>query len=55
MNTEAWPGSLSTVTSPPIVRASLQVIASQPRLGRGVIIETRPGGGKSYLAPPRNA
>jgi len=55
-NTELLPGSLVTVTSPPIMRANLQVIASPPRLGRGVIISrTRPGGGKNYLAPLRNA
>jgi|SRR5215472_12332495 len=37
------PGSLVTVTSPPIMRANLQVIASPPRLGRGVIIENQAG------------
>jgi|SRR5215813_7515301 len=26
-----------------------------PRLGQSMIIEKRPGGGKSYLAPSRNA
>jgi hypothetical protein len=53
VNTEPLPSSLVTVTSPPIMRASLRVMASQPRLGQSVIIES--GGGKSYLAPSRNA
>jgi hypothetical protein len=55
MPSAACPGSHATVASPSIMRASLQVIASPPRLGRGVIMRTRPGGDKNYLALSGNA
>ena len=36
MNTEPLPGSLATETSPPIIRASLRVMASKALRGRGI-------------------
>jgi len=46
VNTDPLPASLATVTSPPIMRASLRVMASQPRLGPSVTLKNRQGGGQ---------
>ena len=54
MNTEPLSQLARHRHSRSVMRASLQVIASPPRIGRGVIIENQ-AGWRHYLAPSRNA